>query len=86
MAAWHRKAWRRKGRSQRLRIIRFWQKLARIPTAVHCANKRRIALLSSSATIIIFILTEMDTVGKKGVSVTEWPGRHIHCFRGKSGR
>ena len=74
-------AWRRKDRCQGLRIIKFWQKLARIPTAVHCANKRRIAFLGRSATIIIFILTEMDTVGKNGGSVTEWPGRHIHCFR-----
>ena len=86
MAAWHRKAWRRKGRFQRLRIIKFWQKLARIPTAVHCANKRRIALLSRSATIIILSLTVMENAVQEVGSVTEWPGRHIHCFRGKSGR
>ncbi len=75
------KAWRRKGRFQRLRIIKFSQKLARIPTAVHCANKRRIALLSRSATIIILSLTVMENAVQEVGSVTEWPGRHIHCFR-----
>lgn len=81
MAAWRRKAWRRKDRRQGLRIIKFWQKLARIPTAVHCANKRRIALLSRSATIIILSLTVMENAVQEVGSVTEWPGRHIHCFR-----
>ena len=68
-------------RFQGLRIIKFSQKLARIPTAVHCANKRRIALLSRSATIIILSLTVMENAVQEVGSVTEWPGRHIHCFR-----
>ena len=57
------------------------QILAETRTAVHCANKRRIALLSRSATIIILSLTVMENAVQEVGSVTEWPGRHIHCFR-----